>query len=323
MRSLARMALAIGVWLFMSAAGSANVLEKLVMPGDLIEGHAKLESKCENCHEPFSKGSQARLCLACHKDVAADINAEEGLHGKRRDVKGIECKHCHTDHKGRGEDIVRLDREIFDHKPTDFPLLGSHARVKCDSCHAPKRKLRDAPTRCIDCHKTDDAHQGRLGAECADCHDTERWGKARFDHGKTKFVLDGAHKQADCKSCHAGERYKATPTKCASCHRLDDAHGGRYGDKCDSCHSAKSWKEAVFDHTQETEFPLAGKQKVIGAGAHPLYRWIAAELGEGAAPKWNFHKYLLGPDGALAGAWPAKVAPKSPEILTAIETALG
>jgi glutathione peroxidase len=69
-------------------------------------------------------------------------------------------------------------------------------------------------------------------------------------------------------------------------------------------------------------FPLAEKQQVIGAGAHPLYRWIAAELGEGAAPKWNFHKYLIGPDGALAGAWPSKVAPKSPEIAKAIDEAL-
>ena len=69
-------------------------------------------------------------------------------------------------------------------------------------------------------------------------------------------------------------------------------------------------------------FPLAGKQKVTGAGAHPLYRWIASELAEGAAPRWNFHKYLIGPDGELAGAWPSKVAPKSPEIAKAIDAAL-
>jgi glutathione peroxidase len=69
-------------------------------------------------------------------------------------------------------------------------------------------------------------------------------------------------------------------------------------------------------------FPLAGKQKVIGADAHPLYRWIAGELGEGAAPKWNFHKYLIGPKGELAGAWPSKVAPKSVEIEKAIDAAL-
>jgi len=70
-------------------------------------------------------------------------------------------------------------------------------------------------------------------------------------------------------------------------------------------------------------FPLAAKQAVIGPKAHPLYRWIAAELGEGAAPKWNFHKYLIGPDGALAAAWSSKVAPRAPEVLKAIDAALG
>src|SRR5580693_4419029 len=49
------------------------------------------------------------------------------------------------------------------------------------------------------------------------------------------------------------------------------------------------------------DFPLADKVKVLGAGAHPFYRWVATELGEGGAPRWNFHKYLVGPDGALAG----------------------
>ena len=36
-----------------------------------------------------------------------------------------------------------------------------------------------------------------------------------------------------------------------------------------------------------------------------FYRWVAAELGEGGAPRWNFHKYLVGPDGELAGTWPS------------------
>lgn len=80
---------------------------------------------------------------------------------------------------------------------------------------------------------------------------------------------------------------------------------------------------AFCERNYAVTFPLAGKQKVIGADAHPLYRWIAAELGEGAAPKWNFHKYLIGPDGALAGAWPSKVAPRSPEIAKAVDAALG
>ncbi len=79
---------------------------------------------------------------------------------------------------------------------------------------------------------------------------------------------------------------------------------------------------AFCEKNYAVTFPLAGKQTVSGAGAHPLYRWIASELGEDAAPKWNFHKYLIGPDGALAGAWPSKVAPRSPEIRKAIDEAL-
>jgi glutathione peroxidase len=69
-------------------------------------------------------------------------------------------------------------------------------------------------------------------------------------------------------------------------------------------------------------FPMTSKQKVIGAEAHPLYRWIADEAGEGAAPKWNFHKYLVGKDGSLKGAWPSRVSPTSAEITGAIDAEL-
>lgn len=70
------------------------------------------------------------------------------------------------------------------------------------------------------------------------------------------------------------------------------------------------------------DFPLTKKQTVIGGKAHPFYRWIAAELGEDAAPKWNFHKYLVAPDGSLAGLWPSAVDPLDPKITGAIEAAL-
>ena len=67
------------------------------------------------------------------------------------------------------------------------------------------------------------------------------------------------------------------------------------------------------------DFPMTAKQRVIGEDAHPFYRRIAAELGEDHAPRWNFHKYLLSPEGELAGAWPSSVAPTGPEIRAAIE----
>ena len=47
----------------------------------------------------------------------------------------------------------------------------------------------------------------------------------------------------------------------------------------------------------QVDFPLTEKYRVIGGDAHPFYRWVAAQLGEAGAPRWNFHKYLIGPDG--------------------------
>jgi glutathione peroxidase len=72
----------------------------------------------------------------------------------------------------------------------------------------------------------------------------------------------------------------------------------------------------------QVDFPMTKKQTVIGADAHPFYQWIASSLGEDVAPKWNFHKYLIGPDGALAATFPSKVAPMSDEIKSQIEALL-
>ena len=70
------------------------------------------------------------------------------------------------------------------------------------------------------------------------------------------------------------------------------------------------------------DFPLTEKLRVIGSEAHPFYKWIAAELGEAGAPRWNFHKYLVGPDGQLAGTWPSQVSPTDRRITAEIERLL-
>ncbi len=67
------------------------------------------------------------------------------------------------------------------------------------------------------------------------------------------------------------------------------------------------------------DFPMTAKQTVVGGDAHPFYRWIVGEIGEGTAPKWNFHKYLVGPDGELAGVWPSDVGPLDDEITGTID----
>ena len=69
-------------------------------------------------------------------------------------------------------------------------------------------------------------------------------------------------------------------------------------------------------------FPLTEKIVVAGPDAHPFYRWAAETLGEDSAPRWNFHKYLIGPDGALLGAFPSAVEPMSAPLRAAVEAAL-
>jgi glutathione peroxidase len=72
----------------------------------------------------------------------------------------------------------------------------------------------------------------------------------------------------------------------------------------------------------QVSFPMTGKVEIIGPGRHPFYRWISAELGEDGLPKWNFHKYLIGRDGAIADAFASSATPLGPKMLSAIDKAL-
>ena len=183
----------------------------------------------------FTKGSQSRLCLACHKDINKDRELGKGLHGKRPDAVKPNCNVCHTDHKGRTADVVQFDKETFNHALTNFPLIGGHKEPACDGCHKPNVKFRNAPNQCIGCHKSTDKHKGRLGENCQSCHSEESWAKVRtFDHSKTKFPLTGGHEKVTCAACHPNEKYKGVPLACSSCHQLQDVHQGKYGAKCES-----------------------------------------------------------------------------------------
>ncbi len=70
------------------------------------------------------------------------------------------------------------------------------------------------------------------------------------------------------------------------------------------------------------DFPLTDKVRVRGPDAHPFYAWAAETLGPGRAPKWNFHKYLISPDGHLIAAFDSPVKPRDPRILAVIEANL-
>ena len=261
---LVMLATAPSVWAPRDA--QASWFEPLVMPGELVEKHARAERECNKCHEAFDKAAQDRLCLACHKDVAADLAQKRGYHGQEPTVAGRPCKTCHAEHKGRRANIVPLDRERFDHRRTDMPLRGGHTKVRCDNCHVAGKRYREAPAHCSDCHARKDPHEGGLGAACDHCHAETGWKTVRFDHD-TAFRLEGRHREAHCEGCHATKRYKPTSRTCSSCHEKDDKHHGSFGSNCQSCHTPmRKWSATEFDHSRKTHFLLVGRHARTACG---------------------------------------------------------
>jgi hypothetical protein len=117
--------------------------------------------------------------------------------------------------------------------------------------------------QCVQCHKTDDPHKGILGPKCESCHVERDWKETTFDHGQTKFPLVDKHRNVECLACHTTPKLDQTSTTCAGCHAKDDVHKNKLGDRCDTCHNARTWKKAPgFDH-QRTEFPLKGKHEPV------------------------------------------------------------
>lgn len=245
--------------LFASHRALAVNPETLLMPGKLVTAHAKYEENCSSCHDRSNRGRQPQLCLACHKDVAADVAAKRGFHGRLEGAgTTLQCHACHSEHLGRDADIVKFSADQFDHERTDFSLRGAHTTVPCESCHVKSKRFSEAPSDCYSCHRKQEPHEGKLGRDCASCHDSISWGRINFDHDKTAFPLRDKHKDVACYSCHFGNRYKSTPQQCVSCHAPDDVHRGERGPKCADCHNTSGWKTAKFDHARETGFALEG-----------------------------------------------------------------
>ena len=251
----------LAMMLGLASAAAGQTLESVLMPGALIAGHAKLEEDCANCHVKFDRAGQDRLCLECHKPVAADVRAKRGYHGR---MPAQACRTCHTDHKGRDAKTAAFDTARFDHRATGYDLANAHARAPCASCHVAGRRYREAPSECASCHARDDVHRGALGRQCGDCHDDTRWKSARFDHARTRFPLTGKHATTTCRDCHRDATFRGASTACVSCHRGDDRqHRGRLGERCESCHSARSWKDVGFDHGRDTRFALRGRHREV------------------------------------------------------------
>lgn len=263
--------------------GKQTDIRAQLSPGDLSEAHAHLDgiSNCTQCHELGQKVTNQK-CLECHQFLKSRIDADRGYHTSPQ-IAGKECIQCHSEHHGRKFEMIRFDRDRFDHTLAGYPLEGAHQTLECRQCHRSafivENGIREREntflgldTDCLNCH--DDYHRRSLSYDCRSCHDMQAFRPApEFDHARTDFPLKGQHRQADCASCHAietvdGKKFQHFSgiafQKCSDCH--EDAHNNRLGPDCASCHSEDSFHSFAgaghFDHDQ-TSFPLKGKHEAL------------------------------------------------------------
>lgn len=281
-------------WILLMLLTATTASSQLLSPGDLAEPHAEWEglSNCTRCHVLGEQVQPAR-CLDCHEALAARIEAQAGYHKDKVD----DCIDCHSDHRGRDYEMIRWDRDAFDHDETGYRLDGKHAEATCRQCHRSETTYLGLPTDCAGCHQ--DEHRGQLGSDCSACHTTAGWEQVAFDHDRARFRLVGKHSEVDCGKCHAREeitafdppaeedapwiadgnetpgfvRYREIPfAACADCHA--DEHDGQFvrdssPDACSTCHSEEGWTPARFDH-DSARFALNGAHvKVECLGCHP------------------------------------------------------
>ncbi|MEP0804008.1 MAG: hypothetical protein HRF47_00845 [Chloroflexota bacterium] len=254
--------------------GGHNLVDFRLLAQDCASCHVDddphegmLGRDCASCHTPEGwspsqfdhnrsafKLTQAHVnvaCRACHTDMLfkgtpSDCFSCHAQDDPHQGVLGANCASCHK--ATTWQDVT------FDHSKTAFALVGGHVNVACTKCHS-DLTFKGTPTACASCHV--DVHQGQMGMDCAKCHTPFDWKDVHFDHSQTGFKLVGAHQGAACTSCHAGGRFKGTPSNCFACHSSDDKHNGQFGTDCGACHNPVSWKDVNFDHSR-TGFPLSG-----------------------------------------------------------------
>ena len=77
--------------------------------------------------------------------------------------------------------------------------------------------------------------------------------------------------------------------------------------------------------TYGVTFPMTEKVKVNGKNRHPLYREIVDfpdSGGHRGKIRWNFEKFVIGPDGAVVARFGPTVDPEDDDVVAAIESAL-
>ncbi len=84
----------------------------------------------------------------------------------------------------------------------------------------------------------------------------------------------------------------------------------------------KTFCKTKYDVT----FPMFAKISVKGDDQAPLYKYLTdkeANPATGGEIRWNFTKFLVGRDGKILSRFESRVKPDAPDLVAAIEAALG
>ncbi|MBL7953626.1 MAG: glutathione peroxidase [Flavobacteriales bacterium] len=69
-------------------------------------------------------------------------------------------------------------------------------------------------------------------------------------------------------------------------------------------------------------FPMMAKVSTKGKEQHAVYQWLANKSQNGVMDtevKWNFHKYLINPDGVLSMSMESGVSPLDERVIAWVE----
>jgi len=218
-------------------------------------------AECRSCHISLVFNQVGINCGDCHTDI------HKGELGNR-------CESCHNSKNWENR------QQIFeDHNQTNFPLVGVHANLDCESCHIneQQRQFANLSVECQSCHMADymstlsPSHQKTgFDLDCQKCHllNATVWEASVYEHPLT-FPLNGGHSGLDCADCHVNG-FGETNTDCYACHQQDydltnDPNHKVFGflTVCEQCHNGVSWEGTTFDHFAESGFAIEGAHQNI------------------------------------------------------------
>ncbi|MCF7800841.1 MAG: hypothetical protein K9N34_02360 [Candidatus Marinimicrobia bacterium] len=216
---------------------------------------------CSSCHTGQTTGTP-QDCWACHQtEYETTTDPPHAV-----DAYPQDCALCH--------DTQDWATATFDHNRLGFALVGGHAQLTCDNCHA-DQNFQIQSGQCVSCHATDVteipdfSHESAdFGPTCDQCHTVFNWANTNYDHNiQTDYPLTGAHVSASCGDCHGDGVFQELAGDCYACHQADyetaenpEHLNAGFPTNCTECHSTSGWATLTIDHDL-TAFPLVGRHR--------------------------------------------------------------